>query len=145
PAPATPDSFTSGGAGDGRGGEQTGGASPPSVAPGMSDSGARLADLGVVTDAASLRRMVSAAVAAAPPTTESGRMLSERAAAAPETRTCDGARRAVDGGLGPLVLVATAHYQGKPTGVLAYRALGGAIRSYVVEPDSCRVLLVDPG
>jgi hypothetical protein len=102
-------------------------------------------DLGTIADAAGLRRAVAGALA--PPARAAGPAPPPPAdAVAGGTASCEAARRAADPGLGPLRLAGTARYQGAPVEVLAFAATSTApARTFLSEPATCRVVLVDPG
>jgi hypothetical protein len=98
-------------------------------------------DLGTIADVAGLRRAVAAALT--PPAAGTGPAAAARAALGEE---CEAARRAADPALGPVQLAGKARYQGSPVGVLAFAATSTApARTFLSEPGTCQVMLVDPG
>jgi hypothetical protein len=107
-------------------------------------------DLGPVTDAASFRRAVGDALAGRLVAGPTSSATPYARGVAVEPRACEAARRAGDSEVGELVLTGVAQYNGAPAGVLVFRlvpaaprAADGAVRAYLSEPSTCRVLRVE--
>lgn len=139
----------------------------PSAPPTTSDERTnRLADLGILSNRHDLRLAVAGALTtstdagSSPPTGPSSDRTTDTttaSATAPPRNDataavsrCDTARRAADPEITDLVLAASATYQGVPALVLSYRidparspAANGTLRTAVLNPSDCSVLLED--